>query len=100
MHIDLNPNLSRTQKRQQARALGWRGSKAKRQFPNRSAHRNMTVEQIREQQTQAMAALVEHEKRQVLRRHGLIIPPTTEEMDELKASGKVTHDPRLLLPGD
>jgi hypothetical protein len=96
--------LNRTQRRQMARAQGWRGSKAKRQFPNRGAHRNATAEAIAAQQlaaAQAQAdAQAQHERRQDARRAGLIMPPTPEEMAHLKARGKIDHDPRLLLPGD
>lgn len=100
MHIDLSPTLNRTQRRQQARQLGWRGSKAKRQFPNRSAHRNVTADQIKERQAKLAQDAAAHDRRQRARHAGLIIPPSTEEMEDLKAQGKVTHDPRLLIPGD
>lgn len=94
------PGMNRTQRRQMMRQIGFRGTKAKRQFPNRSAHRNVTAEQIKAHQEAAIAAQAEHQRRQSARHAGLIIPPTTEEMDDLKAQGKVTHDPRLLIPGD
>lgn len=94
------PGLNRAQRRQAMRAQGWRGSKAKRQFPDRSAHRGQTADDLTAQREAAEKAQAEHERRQGARQRGLIIPPTPEEMDGLKASGKLDHDPRLLLPGD
>jgi hypothetical protein len=92
------PGLNRAQRRQMMRAQGWRGSKSKRQFPNRSAHRGQTADDLKAQQEAAVQAHAEHERRQSARHAGLLIPPTTEEIDGLKAQGKITHDPRLILP--
>lgn len=96
----METTLNRTQRRQLMRAQGWRGSKAKRQFPNRSAHRGQTAEALTVEQDAAQQAQAQHERRQDARRAGLIMPPTPEEMDHLKAQGKLDHDPRLWLPGD
>lgn len=92
------PGMNRTQRRQMMRSIGWRGTKAKRQFPNRQAHRKQTAEEIQAQQAAATQAVAEHKRRQSARHAGLIIPPTSEELEGLKAQGKITHDPRLLVP--
>jgi hypothetical protein len=94
------PGLNRAARRQMMRAQGWRGSKAKRQFPDRSAHRHQTADDLAAQQAAAAQAQAEHERRNSARRSGLLIPPTPEEIDGLKAQGKIDHDPRLLIPGD
>lgn len=94
------PGIPRAQRRQMMRAQGWRGSKAGRQFPNRSAHMGKTAEQLQAEADAANAAMAEHERRNALRNRGLIIPPSTEEAESLRTQGKISHDPRLILPGE
>jgi hypothetical protein len=92
--------VNRTQRRQMMRAQGWRGSKAKRRYPNRSAHVGKTAEQLSDERKAAEAAQADHEARNRLRGRGLIVAPSAAEMDHLKATGQMEHDPRLVLPGE
>jgi hypothetical protein len=94
------PGMTRTARKQAMRALGFRGTKAKRQFPDRKAHLNVTADEIVAKRQKAAADQAEHERLNRARRAGLIIAPTAAEMDSLKASGKVDHDPRIVLPGE
>lgn len=94
------PGFNRAERRRMMRQQGWRGSKAKRQFPDRSAHRGVTTDAIKAQQEKQAQAQEEHARRDHARRAGLLMPPSEAEMAHLKATGKIEHDPRLWVPGE
>lgn len=104
MTTPIIPGINRAARRRMERAQGVRGSKAKRQNPDRSAHANTTAEAMQasqnEAQAEAMNKAVEQQRRQSAREHGLLMPPSDAEMAHLKAKGLMDHDPRLWVPGD
>lgn len=94
------PGMNRAQRRQMLRTLGWRGTKANRQFPDRKAHVGKTKEELTAEREKAIEAQAKHVRLNEARKTGLIIPPTAEELESLKAGGKIDHDPRIALPGE
>lgn len=85
--------MNRYQRRQMERSRGNRGSKAKRvgQLRPDRAPQNIGALQlsIAEQQEEVSAAMRDHAMRQEARTQGLLVPPSPQEREALRAKG---HD--------
>ena len=93
--------MNRTQRRQMQRAMGNRGSKAKRKGRPRPDRAPQEVGGLKiEAAPEISAAMNDHIARQQARTAGLLVPPSPQEREALQAKGHRVpmSDSGLILP--
>lgn len=97
--------MNRTQRRQMERALGNRGSKAKRKGqprPDRMPQMagGLHIAPVVADQGELSAAQVDHLARQDARNKGLLVPPSAQEREALRHQGQRVPltDSGLIVP--